>query len=82
MEGRSPRKKTKLRVQREFECSRVEQAVLASAYQTILPDDRVSFTERVLAAVGPAERDANVLFRLRTADCSSQFASAIGGHSS
>ena len=80
MEGRSPRKKTRLRVQREFECSRIEQAVLAAAYQTILPDDRVSFTERVPAAAGPADRNDQRVFQIDTADCSSQFASAIGGH--
>lgn len=82
MEGRSPKKKTKLRVQRDFECSRIEQAMLAAAYQTILPDDRVSFTERVSAAVGPAHRDTERVLQTDTADCSSQFASAIGGHSS
>jgi hypothetical protein len=80
MEGRSPRKKTRLRVQREFECSRIEQAVLAAAYQAILPDDRVTFTERVPAAIEPAHRDKECVLEIDTADCESQFASAIGGH--
>lgn len=80
MEGRSPRKKAKLRVQREFECSRIEQAVLAAAYQTILPDDRVSFTERIQTAGSLADPDNQRARQTGMADCSSQFASAIGGH--
>ena len=79
MEGESPRKETRLRVQREFECSRIEQSLLAAAYQTILPADRVSFTERVPASVGADDRDPTRL-QIDTADCSSQFVSAIGGH--
>lgn len=81
MEGRSPRKKTRLRVQREFECSRIEQAVLAAAYQTILPDDRVSFTERNPGRFGPVDRDSQQpASQINNTDCSLHFASAIGGH--
>ena len=80
MEGRSPRKRTRLRVQREFECSRIEQAVLAAAYQTILPDDRVSFTERNLETFEPTARDSQRASQFDNTDCSSHFASAIGGH--
>ena len=80
MEGRSPRKKTRLRVQREFECSRIEQAVLAAAYQTILPDDRVSFTERNRETLEPTTRDSQRTSQFENTDCSSHFASAIGGH--
>ena len=82
MEGRSPRKKTKLRVQREFECSRIEQAMLASAYQTILPNDRVSFSQRSQEALSPTDCDNQLALQIDNADCSPHFASAIGGHSS
>ena len=80
MEGRSPRKKTTLRVQREFECSRIEQALLAAAYQTILPDDRVNFIERNQGMLGPADRDNQPASQIDNADCGFYFASAIGGH--
>ena len=41
MEGRSQRNGRTIRVQREFECSRLEQAMLAEAYRRVLPNDRV-----------------------------------------
>jgi hypothetical protein len=80
MEGRSPREKTRLRVQRDFECSRIEQAVLAAAYQRILPDDRVSFTEHNLETFEPNARDSQRASQIDNTNCSSHFTSAIGGH--
>ena len=46
MEGRSQRNGKRIRVHREFECSRLEQAMLAEAYRKILPKDRLKFVER------------------------------------
>ena len=45
MEGRSQRNGKRIRVHREFECSRLEQAMLAEAYRKILPNDRLKFVE-------------------------------------
>ena len=36
----------RLRVHREFECSRLEQAMLAAAYRRILPNGRLRLVER------------------------------------
>ena len=46
MEGTCPGRKGRFRVYREFECSRIEQAMLAAAYRKILPNDRLSFVQR------------------------------------
>lgn len=46
MEGRSPKRKRRFRVHREFECSRIEQAMLAAAYRRILPNEQLSFVQR------------------------------------
>ena len=45
MEGRR-RNGRRFRVHREFECSRLEQAMLAEAYRRILPNDRLKLVER------------------------------------
>ena len=45
MEERS-RNGRRFRVHREFECSRLEQAMLAAAYRRILPNDRLKLVER------------------------------------
>ena len=37
---------SRFRVHREFECSRLEQAMLAAAYCRILPNDRLRLVER------------------------------------
>lgn len=47
MEGRSQRNGKKIRVHREFECSRIEQAMLAAAYRRIIPNDRLKLVERI-----------------------------------
>lgn len=46
MEGRSQRSGRRVRIQRKFECSRVEQSMLAEAYRRILPYDRLRLVER------------------------------------
>ena len=80
MEGRSRRTRRTYRVHREFERSRIENAVLAEAYRKILPDDRLKLVERsgmpgeapersdVVAAVS---KDINLVYQV----------SAIGGQS-
>ena len=80
MEGRSSGKKKRLRVQREFECSRIEQAKLAAAYRRILPDDRVRFTERNGGSLDGTGRRHQRTSQNDHTDCSLHFASAIGGH--
>lgn len=46
MEGKSPDRKRRIRVHREFECSRIEQAMLAVAYRAILPEAGLHLVER------------------------------------
>lgn len=79
MEGTSPGKKGRFRVHREFECSRIEQAMLASAYRSILPEDQLRFAERSSdpgaenpEAVGPAIEE--------NTDSKQHDVLAIGGH--
>ena len=79
MEGTSPGKKRRFRINREFECSRIEQAVLAAAYRRILPEDRLGFAEcnrdpfdRCQEAGQPASQD--------NTDSKQSYVSAIGGH--
>lgn len=61
MEGRSPSKTRRFRVHREFECSRIEQAVLAAAYRKVLPDEHLNLVERNSDAIdrcnGDVQRD-------------------------
>lgn len=45
MEGTSRGRERRFRIHREFECSRIEQAMLAAAYRKVLPEDRLSFAE-------------------------------------
>jgi len=52
MEGTSPKNRKRFQVHREFECSRIEQALLAEAYRRILPDDLLKFVERDLVGHG------------------------------
>jgi hypothetical protein len=79
MEGASPTRKGRFRVHREFERSRIELAMLATAYRRIVPEDRLSLAER---NGDPTDR--------RSADSQSDLqehidwiqhhVSAIGGH--
>jgi hypothetical protein len=79
MEGTSPGKKRRFRIHREFECSRIEQAMLAAAYRRVLPEDRLSFAEsnrdpidRCQEASQPASQD--------NTDSPPTYVSARGGH--
>ena len=58
MEGRSQRNGRTIRVQREFECSRLEQAMLAEAYRRVLPNDRVRLVERPNSTVDSCQHES------------------------
>ncbi len=58
MEGRSQRNGRTIRVQREFECSRLEQAMLAEAYRRILPNDRLRLVERPNGTVHSCQHES------------------------
>jgi hypothetical protein len=77
MEGRSPRRKGRFRVQREFECSRIEQAMLAAAYERILPDDRLTFVEHIID-LGDHANNSQGTSRENT-DSIPHYVSATGG---
>ena len=46
MDGRSRDASKRIRIQREFECSRLEQSMLAEAYRKVLPNAGLRFVER------------------------------------
>lgn len=50
MEGtnqtKTKERRKKVHVHREFECSRIEQAMLATAYRRILPEKRLKLAQR------------------------------------
>jgi hypothetical protein len=79
MEGRSPRKTRRFRVHREFECSRIEQAVLAAAYRKVLPDERLSLVERDGDAIARCNGDGQPDSQ-RDTNSVPRYVSAIGGH--
>ena len=79
MEGTSLGKKRRFRIQREFECSRIEQAMLATAYRRILPDDRLSFVERNGAPIDGCNGDNQPTSEQNT-DSILHYVSATGGH--
>ena len=79
MEGRPLRRKRRFRVHREFECSRIEQAMLAAAYRRILPDDRLSLAERNGDAMDRCNGDGQLVPQEDTIS-TSRYASAMGGH--
>lgn len=45
MDGRSRNASKRIRIQREFECSRLEQSMLAEAYRKVLPNTGLKFVE-------------------------------------
>lgn len=79
MEGTSPKRKRRFRVHREFECSRIEQAMLAAAYRKILPDDRLSFVERNGDPIDRGNGDSQPALREST-DSILHYVLATGGH--
>ena len=46
MEGNRANGRRRIRIHREFECSRIEEAMLAVAYRAILPEAGVHLVER------------------------------------
>ena len=79
MEGTSPATKRRFRVHREFECSRIEQAMLAAAYRSILPEDRLSFAERNSDRMDRSP-DAGQPASQENSDSKHHYVWAIGGH--
>ena len=79
MEGRSQRNGKRIRVHREFECSRLEQAMLAEAYRKILPNDRLKLIERANDTIAHS-KDQSVLHD--DTNLIPNYATAMGGPSS
>ena len=79
MEGTSPGRKRRFRIHREFECSRIEQAMLAAAYRRVLPEDGLSFAE---SNRDPTDRcqEASQLASQDNTDSKPSYVSAIGGY--
>lgn len=77
MEGKSQSRK-KIRVYREFERSRLEQAMLAEAYRKILSDDRLKLVERTNSTV---DRRCGAPASYEDTNSSLSYAMAIGGPS-
>jgi hypothetical protein len=79
MEGRSQRNKERFQVHREFESSRIEQAMLAEAYRRILPDNCLNLVERNNTLLdrcnGESQPALQELTKLRP-----NYVTAIGGH--
>ena len=79
MEGGS-RDGRKIRVHREFECSRLEEAMLAAAYRRILPNDRLKLVERRNSTVDRSDREVAPAPHDDT-NRSLNYATAMGGPS-
>jgi hypothetical protein len=77
MEERS-RNGGKVLVHREFEISRLEQAMLAAAYRRILPDDRLKLVERENPSVNRCN-DKGRSASYGDTDSSHHYATAMGG---
>ena len=82
MEGTSRTKnkerRKKVHVHREFECSRIEQAMLAAAYRSILPEERLKLAQR---NNGHHDNyDGHVIASHDNSDSKSHHVSATGGH--
>jgi len=80
MEGRSQRNGKRIRVQREFECSRLEQAMLAEAYRRILPNDRLKLVERTNRTIDHGNSEGQAALHDDT-NLTLNYATAIGGPS-
>jgi hypothetical protein len=78
MEGKCQRIGTRIRVHREFECSRIEQAMLAAAYRRIIPNDRLKLVERTNNTID--HRDGQPVLH-DDDNLSHQYATAMGGPS-
>ena len=61
MDGRSREESKTIRIQREFECSRLEQSMLAEAYRKVLPNAGLKFVERPACEIGHSRSDAQAV---------------------
>ena len=77
MEERS-RNGGRLLVHREFECSRLEQAMLAAAYRRILPSDRLKLVEGKNTTIAGSNGEGQLTVQKDT-DSSRHYATAMGG---
>ena len=62
MDGRSREESKTIRIQREFECSRLEQSMLAEAYRKVLPNTGLKFVELTDCENAHGESDAQTVF--------------------
>ena len=79
MEGIS-RNGRRFRVHREFECSRLEQAMLAAAYRRVLPNDRLKLVERDSTTIDRCNGESQPAVH-QDAGLSLGYATAMGGPS-
>ena len=79
MEGRSQGNKKRFQVQRKFECSRIEHALLAVAYRKILPDNCLHLVERNNAAINHCNRASQADFQEGT-NLLPSYVTAMGEH--
>ena len=61
MDGRSRKASKRIRIQREFECSRLEQSMLAEAYRKVLPNAVLKFVERTDCEIEHGQSDAQTV---------------------
>lgn len=80
MEGGS-RSGRRIRVYRKFECSRLEQTVLAEAYRRILPNERLKLVERSNATAGEGCNGVGRAAVPQDTDLSADYVTAMGGPS-
>ena len=78
MEGRSQRNGRRVRIQRKFECSRLEQAMLAEAYRRILPCDCVRLVEHSSGTIHSCQHES-LPGRQDGTHSSLDYVAAIGG---
>lgn len=82
MEGtsrtKSKERRKKVHVYREFECSRIEQALLAAAYRRILPEERLKLAQGNNGRHD--RRDGHAIASHDNHDSKPHHVSARGGH--
>ena len=76
----SSRNGRRFRVHREFECSRLEQAMLAAAYRKILPNDCLKLVERYSTTIDRCNGEGQPVVD-KDANLSLFCATAMGGPS-
>ena len=68
----------RFQVHREFECSRLEQAMLAAAYRRVLPNDRLRLVERKSTTIDHCIGQGQPAVHKDT-NLSHHYAAAMGG---